>query len=136
MEHLFEALPAPADASAPALQDSGTTLTDELRTDLSWSLAEGWDLSSNANVASIPVDGARAREYVGSVSVGHDLSERFGMYTEVYGGRTSLGEASRFANAGLTFAAGPLFQLDARVGTGFGPSAGSRFVGVGVARRW
>jgi hypothetical protein len=58
------------------------------------------------------------------------------MYTEVFGGRTSLGEASRFANAGLTFAAGPLFQLDARVGTGFGPSAGNRFFGVGLARRW
>jgi hypothetical protein len=111
-------------------------LSPEAKLALGWSLAETWGLTSNLNVSSAPEAGARTTEYVGSLSLGHELGERVGAYAEVYGGRTSRGVQSRFGNVGVTFAVAPLFQLDARVGVGAGPSAGERFAGVGLSRRW
>ena len=103
---------------------------------MGWSLGERWGLSSNLNVARPSVGGARIMEYVGSLSLAHEVAERVGAYAETYGGRTSRGERSAYGNVGVTFALADLLQLDARVGTGFGPSAGERFFGLGVARRW
>jgi hypothetical protein len=119
---------------SPGLRSAA--LAPEAKLALGWSLADTWGLSSNLNVASTPAAGERTTEYVGSLSLGHEFGERVGGYAEVYGGRTSLGEQSRFGNVGITFAVAPLFQLDARAGLGVGPSAGVRFVGAGLSRRW
>ena len=113
-----------------------SALSPEAKLLLGWNLAETWGLASNLNVSSTPEAGSRFTELVGSLSLGHELGERLGAYAEVYGGRTSRGDQSRFGNVGVTFAVAPLFQLDARVGTGIGPSAGARFAGVGLSRRW
>lgn len=111
-------------------------LSPEAKLAMGWELPRGFGLSSNVNVASIPEAGARHAEYVGSLSLDRDLTERVGMYAEWFGARAQGTTGAQYVNSGLTFSLGPNAQLDVRAGAGVGRAHGDYFTGIGIARRW
>ena len=128
-----------------------TALTPEAKLLAQWDLPAGWGLSGNLNASSARCDDPactstrpdgtvrvrrRRGEVVASLSADHPLGARLGGYAEVFGGRPAVGAGWQYANAGLTFAAAPLVQLDARVGRGLGGTRRDYFVGAGVSERF
>ena len=56
--------------------------------------------------------------YLYSISYGYSLSDRVGLYAELYGDLPENNSANHFWDAGITYLVCPDFQLDATVGTG------------------
>lgn len=95
--------------------------------------AVGW----GANLgAEWPEDGAGERytDLGASVAAGLGVTERTGLFLEVYGFRSvgRSGSGRLYMDGGMTRLMSEDLQVDARVGGG----EGGWFVGVGLARRW
>ncbi len=104
----------------------------------SWAINDRVSFASNLNYER-PFDGARSIDvYAASASFGFVITERVGVYTEVYGfaPQDGLDRTAKFANVGSTLLLSPDLQLDARVGIGPSTKTGDYFFGVGVVRRW
>jgi hypothetical protein len=103
-----------------------------------WTLTDRLAFAANINVARPVEDRRRFTEWAGSGSLGITLTERYGMYVEVFGFEPQLGGAAttKYANTGLTAGLTPNFQLDVRAGVGFNRTGPDYFVGAGFARRW
>jgi hypothetical protein len=104
---------------------------------LSVGLAKGWDLGAMTEFDFVRNDaGNYDTEFVNSVTVGHELTERLGMYLEFF---TVTGSAKDFpwqgqVDVGWTYAIGENAQLDCGCNFGvtgsapdFGPFAGFSF---------
>lgn len=104
----------------------------------SWDLHERAAFTSNVNYMRADGAGRSYDEWAGSGSLGVSITERLGSYGEYFAVQSREGAVStqHFVNAGLTWLVTPLFQLDARVGTGPSRSRGDYFAGVGIVRRW
>jgi hypothetical protein len=103
-----------------------------------WTLSDRVSFAANVNVAR-PVDGSdRFTEWAASGSLGVSLTERYGLYAEVFGFAPQLSGAPRtaYANSGLTAGVTPSFQLDIRAGVGLNGTGPDYFVGAGFAKRW
>lgn len=104
----------------------------------SWTLHERAAFTSNFNY--MRADGAARSydEWAASGSLGVTLTERLGSFGEYFTVQSREGAVStqHFVNAGVTWLVTPLFQLDARVGTGPSRARGDYFAGVGIVRRW
>ena len=87
-------------------------------------------------VAEWPEDGAGERytDLGASLAAGVGLTDRTGLFLEVYGFRSPgrSGSGRLYLDGGLTRMLREDLQVDARVGGG----EGGWFVGVGLARRW
>jgi hypothetical protein len=103
-----------------------------------WTLTDRLAFATNVNVARLVEDGQRFTEWAGSGSLGVSLTERYGMYAEVFGFAPQLAGAAttQYGNTGLTAALTPNFQLDVRAGVGLNGTGPDYFVGAGFARRW
>ena len=104
----------------------------------SWTLSERLSFGANLNARWGVEESQRYMEWAASGSLGVSLTERYGMYAEVFGFDPRLDGASRsaYGNAGLTAGLTPNFQLDVRAGVGFNGANTDYFVGAGFARRW
>lgn len=78
--------------------------------DLSYNLGAEWH-----NDESSPT-------YIYTVSYGYDLTDRLGIYAELYGDLPEDESADHFWDAGITYLLSQNFQLDAFVGTGINSS--------------
>lgn len=104
---------------------------------LAWTVSDRVALSSNVNWSR--VSGADAYdELAASLSLGLGLADVVGSYVEVFGFAPDHDAAPRptYLNGGLTWLLSPDVQLDARVGVGVADAPDSRFVGIGLSRRW
>lgn len=61
----------------------------------------------------------RSLEYIYSVSYGHSITDKIGVYGELYGDFPEEGKSAHLWDAGITYLVNNNFQLDATVGTGF-----------------
>lgn len=61
----------------------------------------------------------RSLEYIYSISYGRSLTEKIGVYGELYGSFPEDGRSSHLWDAGITYLVNNNFQLDATIGTGF-----------------
>ena len=57
-------------------------------------------------------------EYVYTLAYGYSLTDRWGIYVEIYGNLPENSRAQHFADAGITYLVKNNLQLDATVGTG------------------
>jgi hypothetical protein len=103
-----------------------------------WTLTDRLSLATNVNVARLVDGGERFTEWSASGSLGVSLTERYGLYAEVFGFVPQLDDAPRttYANTGLTAGLTPNFQLDVRAGIGLNGTAPDYFLGAGFAKRW
>lgn len=110
----------------------------EARFAFDWILTERFTLASNLGVASLSADGERFEQLLASLTVGIAATDRLGVFVETYGfsEEEPRGDATRYANTGVTFAVTDDLQLDARIGFGLNDPSPERFVGVGMAARW
>jgi hypothetical protein len=101
-------------------------------------LNEKTALSTNIGVARASSSGERFNQLFGSLSLGYSLSDRWGIYGEVYAFNRNEpgGSTQKYANTGLTYLVNDDFQLDARFGVGLNNGPRERFWGLGVARRF
>lgn len=104
---------------------------------LAWDLAPGWGLGANLGWArAVDGDGRRFEQGLASLAAGYDLGAGWGLFLETYGFTREAhgGDATTYADAGLTWSPRPDLQLDLRLGTAVeGPE--DDFVGVGVSLR-
>lgn len=106
---------------------------------LAWDLGAGWGLGANLGWAqAVDADGAERRfeQGLASLAAGYDLGAGWGLFVETYGFTRAAhgGDATTYADAGLTWRPRPDLQLDLRLGTAVeGPE--DDFVGVGLAFR-
>lgn len=106
---------------------------------LAWDLAAGWGLGANLGwTQAVDGDGGARRfeQGLASLAAGYDLGAGWGLFLETYGFTREAhgGDATAYADAGLTWSPRPDLQLDLRVGTAVeGPE--DDFVGVGVSLR-
>ncbi len=123
---------------------TGSTVFRASRAQPNAKLIVSWDLSERAaftsNVNYTRTDGGQRGydEWAASGSVGLTLTERVGSYAEYFAVQSRATDVTtqHFVNTGITFLVSPLFQLDARVGTGPSRSRGDYFAGIGIVRRW
>ena len=103
-----------------------------------WSLGERVDLGANAILTAERDETGRHTQSGASVSLAPNLTEHLGGYLEWYAFRDNVARAHarHSLDAGLTFAVGDDFQLDARYGGDITRGEHDRFFGVGIARRW
>jgi Putative MetA-pathway of phenol degradation len=111
-------------------------------------LLYGWDVlperisigGSTQGNASENESGARYMEVAQALTVGVDLTSRFGAYGELYSlvptGRNRVGVPTmHYINGGLRFRVTPDLQYDIRIGSGLNRAADDLFVGVGFSVR-
>lgn len=89
--------------------------------DLSYNLAYGWE------------GGKAVKSY--SASIGAGISDKLGIFGEVFGDKTNGEKAVHCVDAGLTFLLFPNFQLDLAAGTSFKSSSPDYFVTTGLSIR-
>ncbi len=106
----------------------------------SWELCPTVALSINAGYARPSDGGVRFNQFLGSVSAGFTLSDKWGAYAEVFGmsKADASGKSAKYADGGVTYLINNDFQLDARAGIGLNNHAGGPdfFVGFGASRRF
>jgi hypothetical protein len=105
---------------------------------LGWDLSETWSAGMNLNYSYASDAGKRFDQFSGSLTFGHSLSERVGVYFEMFGFFPSAagGPDAHYLNAGVTYLVSPDFQLDLRVGKGISAGLRDEFIGIGAAKRW
>jgi hypothetical protein len=103
-----------------------------------WELTDLLSLGANAGVAFPAEDGDRFDQLLASVTLGIAATDRLGVFVETYGFSEEEpdGDATQYADTGVTFTLTDDLQLDARIGFGLNDPSPERFVGVGVAARW
>jgi hypothetical protein len=104
----FVAWPLPASALRSGRTDWGLILPFAVN------IREGWDLGAMTRIDVLAdPDGSRHTYLVNSVTVGHPLTKRLGMYTEVVAAR-GFGESEWLGqlDVGWTYAIGDRVQLD------------------------
>lgn len=110
----------------------------EARLAFDWILTDLLSLGANLGVAWPSAGGERFDQLLGSLTVGIAATDRLGVFVETYGFSEEEpdGDATQYADTGVTFALTDDLQLDARVGFGLNDPSPERFVGVGAAFRW
>lgn len=147
-------LTPPADDRPPGLPAAafllGTTVpvgSDDLTSDawepearlaLDWILTDLLSVGANLGAAYPSADGERFEQLLASVTLGIAATDRLGVFVETYGFSEEEpdGDATQYADTGVTFALTDDLQLDARIGFGLNDPSPERFIGVGVAARW
>jgi hypothetical protein len=106
----------------------------------------GWDITEKLSVGA-STQGNRAldttgdfyEEYAQSITMGISLTERLGMYNEVFGifpnGAVETGPEYYF-DGGFTYLVNNNFQLDTRAGWGLNDRSDDFFTGIGGAVRF
>lgn len=79
----------------------------------------------------------RSLEYTYTIAYGHSLTEKIGVYGELYGSFPEDNKAAHLWNAGFTYLVNNNLQLDATLGTGFTSSATNQqlLISAGVSYR-
>lgn len=110
----------------------------EARLALDWILTDLLSLGANLGIAFPSDGGDRFDQLLASVTLGIAATDRLGVFIETYGFSEEEpdGEATQYADTGVTFALTDDLQLDARIGFGLNDPSPERFIGVGVAARW
>lgn len=106
---------------------------------LAWTVTDRFAVASNLNYARVSeAGGVRYGEPSASLSGAFAITDVVGSYVEAFGFAPDVAGAPRptYLNGGLTWLLSPDFQLDARVGVGVADAPDSRFVGLGLSRRW
>ena len=106
---------------------------------LAWTVTDRFGIASNLNYARVNEDGdADFGEPSASLSGALALTDVVGSYLELFAFAPDVAGAPRptYLNGGLTWLLNPDLQLDARVGIGIADAPDSRFVGVGLSRRF
>lgn len=101
-----------------------------------WPLNDVTGLGVNVGGALVGVEEERLQG-LASVALGSDFGERIGGFVELYGftGETPGENGRVFVDGGVTYAATPDLQFDARAGVELGNDFNQRLVGVGVIWR-
>lgn len=108
----------------------------EARLAASMPLSPRLGLAVNAGAASPEDPEGRFAELVGSVALGMELGSGFGVYGELYGFERTEGRPSdTFADAGVTWGAGPDLQLDVRVAVPLDGDGRDFALGAGISAR-
>jgi hypothetical protein len=104
---------------------------------MGWSLSPALSLGANLGGASARVGDERYGLLSGSLAVGLGLTERAGLYAEVFGfAAPSASEANiAFLNGGVTVLITDDLQLDARVGVSLDDPGPNYFFGAGFGWR-
>jgi hypothetical protein len=106
----------------------------------SWELSPKLAFNSNLGYGQPHDAGARFGQFLGSVSLGFSLSDRWGAYAEVFGvsEADATGKSAKYFNGGVTYLLNNDFQLDARLGFGINNKVGGPdyFAGIGASRRF
>lgn len=110
----------------------------EARLALDWIVTDLLSVGANIGVAWPSADGDRFDQLLASVTLGIAATDRLGIFVETYGFSEEEpdGDATQYADTGVTFALTDDLQLDARIGFGLNDPSPERFIGVGVAARW
>lgn len=127
-----------AGATVPTGDEFGSAgLHPRARLAAALDLSERLSLAANAGAASARGAGdGRHAEISGSVSLGVGLTGSVGAYLESYVvAPTGSEPATSVVNGGLTWLAGPGFQLDARIGAGLSGPSPDLLLGTGVVWR-
>ncbi|HET8804594.1 MAG TPA: transporter [Aequorivita sp.] len=77
---------------------------------------------------------ANGIEYIYTLAYGYSLTDRLGIYGEVYGNLPENNRAQHFADAGITYLVKDNLQLDATVGTGI-TKGQDILLGAGISYR-
>jgi hypothetical protein len=103
-----------------------------------YDLTDTLSLAGNMNLAVPTEDARRFVQSSASVSLGVDLTEQVGLYTEYYGFYPAArgSDCAHTANGGLTWKLTDNLQLDWRAGFGLNEQADDFFTGVGVSIRF
>jgi hypothetical protein len=110
----------------------------EARLALDWIVTDLLSVGANVGIAYPSADGDRFDQLLASVTLGIAATDRLGVFVETYGFSEEEpdGDATQYADTGVTFALTDNLQLDARIGFGLNDPSPERFIGVGVAARW
>lgn len=124
-------------ASLPVGAVGRAGVQPEGRVALAWAISHRVGLGANLGAAWRDDDRGRFTELVGSLALGVDAGGGIGLFVETYGVEPTGGgrPGASYVDGGLTLGLGPDLQLDARLGTGLGESAGDVVGGVGVSVR-
>src|SRR5215210_560573 len=103
-----------------------------------WELTDLLSLGTNLGISYPSEDDDRFDQILASVTLGIAATDRLGVFVETYGFSQEEpdGDATQYADTGVTFTLTDSVQLDARIGFGLNDPSPERFVGVGGAVRW
>lgn len=104
----------------------------------SYDLDEKNSLSGNLGIAAITQDSDRFAQGSASISWGHSLDDKWGMYTEYFTTFPAADDedAAHTINGGLVYLVNDDLQLDAFVGFGLNDQADELIAGIGFAYRF
>lgn len=105
---------------------------------LHWDLPANWSLESNLGGARLADGAERFDQLFASLSAGFQLNEKVGGFLEGYAfSRESAGgDATEYADVGLSYLISNDLQLDVRVGTGIAQPHPNWFTGLGASVRF
>ncbi len=105
---------------------------------LHWDLPANWSLESNLGGARLADGAERFDQLFASLSAGFQLHEKVGGFLEGYAfSRESAGgDATEYADVGLSYLLSNDLQLDIRVGTGLAQPHPNWFTGLGMSVRF
>lgn len=102
-----------------------------------YTLAEGWDLGAMTEIDIIRNgdDNAYTSTWVNTITFGHSLTKKLGLYIEV---TSTVGEGppAMTLDAGVTYAVDENLQLDAGINLGLTRAAEDRLIFTGISRRF
>jgi Putative MetA-pathway of phenol degradation len=110
-------------------------------------LLYGWEitrtrasLGASSQINATCDDGAHSAEFAQSLTVGYELTQRLGVYTESYAIKPlrapeNGSSAEAYANGGFRLLLSPNMQLDLRVGFGLTRVSDDQFFGLGFSVR-
>jgi hypothetical protein len=105
-----------------------------------WELNQKTAFNTNLGYARASDGGVRFNQLRATGSFGFTLTEKLGLFTEVFvlDKADATGKSAKYADTGLTYLMNPNFQLDVRAGIGLNNKVGGPdyFVGAGVSRRF
>lgn len=100
-------------------------------------LSDAWSATVTGGVAAVSADGGgHAADVYGGANLSYSLSERLGVYVEVFADKTEAAPTSVVAQTGVTWLLTPTTQLDAGLEPGLTHAADDIRVFMGWAQRF
>ena len=117
----------------PELRDN-TYTTPNIMYAFQFNLAKNIGFSSNLGaVWDTKNQGAL---FIYSASLGYSISEKVGLYLEIFGNEKEKGESSASFDGGFTYLINPTMQLDASYGTRISPNTDYQYLSLGYTWRF